>query len=119
MRDRERYRFRLLAYVFMPDHAHFIVVPAKGRTISATMRVIKGGIARVVNQSTERKGTVWQGGFFDRVATTLDQLNAYIGYVHNNPVKAGFVTRAEDFVHSSAGGDCMLDYQEFLNEERA
>ena len=113
--DRERYGFRLLAYVFMPDHAHFVIVPADGRTISATMRVIKGGIAHRINEITGSKGACWQEGFFDKVAATLDQLNAYIQYIHNNPVKASLTPRAEDYLYSSASGDCMANYQEFLN----
>ena len=113
--DRDRYGFRLLAYTFMPDHAHFVIVPAEGRTISATMRIVKGGIARRVNETRGTTGQVWQEGFFDKMARTMEQLNAYIEYMHNNPVKALMVSRAEEYSFSSASGDCMKDYQEFLN----
>ncbi|MBI5289232.1 MAG: transposase [Chloroflexi bacterium] len=114
--DRDRYGFLLFAYAFMPDHAHFVLVPAEGHTISSTMRIVKGGIARRVNQLTGAKGTIWQEGFYDKVAHTIDQLNAYIEYTHRNPVTAGIVSRERDYALSSAEGSCLRDYQRFLNE---
>ena len=114
--ERDRYGFLLLAYTFMPDHAHFVIVPAEGHTISATMRVVKGGIARAINIETGAKGAVWQNGFYDRVARTTEQLNAYVEYTHRNPVAAGLVSRNEEYALSSADGRCMEDYQRFLNE---
>lgn len=114
--DRQRYGFLLLAYAFMPDHAHFVIVPAHGHTISTTMRVVKGGIARQINIAMGAKGAVWQDGFYDKVARTMEQLNAYIEYTHRNPVVAGLVSREAEYALSSADGRCMSDYQRFLNE---
>ena len=79
------------------------------------MRVIKDSIAHRVNELRGTSGSVWQEGFFDKMARTMEQLNAYIEYTHNNPVKALMLSRAEDYSFSSANGDCMKDYQEFLN----
>ncbi len=114
--DRQRYGFLLLAYAFMPDHAHFVIVPAHGHTISTTMRVVKGGIARQINIAMGAKGAVWQDGFYDKVARTMEQLNAYIEYTHRNPVVAGLVSREAEYALSSADGRCMGDYERFLNE---
>ena len=75
--DRDRYGYLILAFAFMPDHAHFVIVPARGHTISATMRIVKAGLARRLNSGASRKGPIWQDGFYDRVATTLEQLNAH------------------------------------------
>jgi REP element-mobilizing transposase RayT len=107
---RERYRVLLLAYVFMPDHAHFVLVPAASFDISRTMRVIKGGIARAINRSRGGTGTIWQDGFYDRVATGLQDLNAYITYVHDNPVRSQLVGAAEQYRWSSASSFVELDY---------
>ena len=114
--DRERYGFLLMAYAFMPDHAHFVIVPASGHDISATMRVVKGGIARRVNLLCRSKGTIWQEGFYDKMARTMEQLNAYIEYTHQNPVAAGLVEAKAEYPLSSANGNCIEDYQRFLNE---
>ena len=114
--ERVRYGFLLLAYAFMPDHAHFVIVPAQGHTISTTMRVVKGGIARQINIEMGARGAVWQDGFYDKVARTIEQLNAYIEYTHRNPVAAGLVAREGEYALSSADGRCMDDYQRFLDE---
>ncbi len=118
--DRERYGFLLLAYAFMPDHAHFVIVPASGHDISSgTMRVVKGSIARRVNRMSRLTGAVWQEGFYDKMARTKEQLNAYIEYTHRNPVDAGLVAVDTDYSLSSASGACAADYQQFLNEPDA
>lgn len=115
---RAAYGFLLLAYVFMPDHAHFVIVPAGDYTIAQTMRLVKGGIARRVNAVLGQSGKLWQEGFFEYAPRTREQLNAYIEYVHANPVKAGTVNMAESFAYSSADGSCMRDYQAFFEAER-
>lgn len=94
--ERKRYAFLLLAYVFMPDHAHFVIVPAPGYTTTQTMRIVKGSVARRVNGALGTKGAIWQEGFYDRIAHTLEQLNAYVEYVHKNPCEAGIAGSAED-----------------------
>ncbi|MBI5288705.1 MAG: transposase [Chloroflexi bacterium] len=115
---REQYGFLLLAYVFMPDHAHFVIVPTGDFSVSQTMRLIKGRIARRTNGLLNQEGRLWQEGFFEYAPRTIEQLNAYIEYVHANPVKAGLAGRPEDYDHSSASGDCMAHYESFFEAER-
>ncbi len=116
--DRERYGFLLPAFVFMPDHAHFVIVPAAPYSISHTMRIVKGSIARRINKATGQRGRLWQEGFFDKAPRTRDDVNTYIDYIHGNSVKAGMVARPEDYAYSSASGRGMSDYQRFFEEER-
>ena len=94
---RARHGFLLTAYAFMPDHAHFVIVPAGGYTISQTMRAVKGAIARRTNAELGTDGAVWQDGFSDDVAFTARKLNTYIEYVHANPVEAGIVKDAATY----------------------
>jgi len=115
---KEHYGFRVLAYVFMPDHAHFVIVPAPGYTISQTMRVIKGSIARRVNAAAERAGSVWQDSFRADLPKSLDALNAYIRYIEDNPVAGGLSPTRESYPYSSADGRCIAEYREYLATER-
>jgi REP element-mobilizing transposase RayT len=112
--DRDRYRFALLSFVLMPDHAHFIVVPAPGFGISQTMRLIKGNISRHINEHGGTIGSVWQDGFYDRVARSREDLNDMIKYVEENPVKAGLSDSVASYPYSSADGSCTQDYQRAL-----
>jgi REP element-mobilizing transposase RayT len=111
---RAQYGFSLLAYCFMPDHAHFVIVPAEGYSISQTMRVIKGSIGRRINKLRNDDSPVWQEGFFDKVVFTREQLNAYIEYTEQNPMKAGLAAGAALYEFSSAEGSCHPDYAAFL-----
>src|SRR5438045_351074 len=101
----------------MPDDEHFVIVLSEEQTISSTMRIVKGSIARRVNEHMGRKGSIWQEGFYDKGARSIEQLNAYIEYTHRNPVDAGLVERSVEYAYSSADGRCMVDYRRFLDEE--
>src|SRR4029078_5715865 len=88
LRLRRDYSMLLFAFVFMPDHAHFVLVPLDGHTLGQTMRLVKGSIARRVNVVRHAPGTRRQEGFYDKIARTREQLNTFIEYVHENPVAA-------------------------------
>jgi REP element-mobilizing transposase RayT len=115
--QRNRHGFLLRAFAFMPDHAHFVVVPHVSSNVSGTMRIIKGSIARRVNEHLGISGPLWQEGFFDRVARTRGQLHAYIEYVHQNPVAARLVDDVSAYPYSSGDGRCMADYHAFFEEQ--
>jgi REP element-mobilizing transposase RayT len=115
---RERYKMRLFAYCFMPDHAHFVIVPGAPHTLSQTMRLVKGSIARRINEAEDTSGKVWQEGYFDKAVRSVDQLNQYIKYTQENPVKAGLCDEPEGYPFSSAGGRCLDDYHAFFEDER-
>ena len=117
-RQRAQYEFLLLSFVFMPDHAHFVIVPKYGYTTSQTMRLIKGSVARRVKLVRAKSVPIWQEGFRDNAAQTLDELNAYITYVERNPVVAGLVDEASAYPYSSGDGRCLEDYRKFFEIER-
>lgn len=116
--QRDKYGFLLMAFAFMPDHAHFVIVPAPEHSISQTMRVIKGSIARAVNECRGIEGAVWQTGFFDKNPRNVEELNEFIRYTHDNPVAAKLSSRAEDYAYSSADGGCLDDYRRFFEIEQ-
>ena len=89
--------------VVMPDHAHMIFVPLvdgpKNEMVSlATItQAIKSASAHNINRMLGRKGTVWQEESFDHVLRSSEALDRKIDYVLNNPVRAGLVTKLEDY----------------------
>lgn len=89
--------------VVMPDHAHLVFVPLvdhRKREVIALATItpaIKGASAHNINRALGRKGTVWQEESFDHVLRSFEALDQKIEYVLNNPVRAGLVTRAEDY----------------------
>jgi len=98
---RSAHRFLLTAWVFLPDHWHAIIFPRSPLTISRVMESIKVSATRLINARRAERGVLLQGRFFDRALRTVKEYNEKVAYIHWNPVKAGLVSRAEDWKWSS------------------
>jgi REP element-mobilizing transposase RayT len=87
-----------LAWVLMPDHAHWIVELAGTDSLSNTIGALKKAIATQVNVTRGSVGqTLWQGGFHDRALRKEDDVVVVARYIVANPVRAGLVTRVGDY----------------------
>ena len=55
------------------------------------------------NDATTRgaEGGLWQPRFFDRALRSVKEYNERVEYIHLNPVRAGLVSRPEDWRWSS------------------
>jgi putative transposase len=89
------------AYCLMPNHVHLIAVPASEDGLRRAIGEAHRQYTRRVNFRKKRRGHLWQGRFASFV---LDDyyLFAATRYVEWNPVRAGLVTRPQDYPWSSA-----------------
>ena len=102
MRERrERHRFLVTAWVFLPDHWHAIFFPSSPLTISRVMEAIKVSSTLLISGRRAERGLVWQGRFFDRALRTVKEYHEAVDYLHTNPVRAGLAKQAEDWPWSS------------------
>jgi REP element-mobilizing transposase RayT len=62
----------------------------------------KSFTARQMNRQMGTSGKVWADDYFDRFIRNESHFASAVGYVENNPVKAGLVGRAADWAFSSA-----------------
>jgi len=111
--------FLLFAYVIMPDHFH--LVTDRPRKPSIVLQFIKGIVSRRVlgylkearfesslrklehdNWKRNHRYSLWQHDSDVFSITSESTFMEKINYVHQNPVRAGFVERAEDYRWSSA-----------------
>lgn len=99
---RKAYGFLITAWVLLPNHWHAIVYPYHPLTISGLMHGIKASSASRINKGRNEAGCLWQPRFFDRALRTVKEYHEACAYIHRNPVKAGLVARAEDWMWSSA-----------------
>jgi putative transposase len=96
-------KYFLHVAVIMPDHVHLIFTPlahAEKRAIYSLAEImggIKGASAQLINRELDRRGRVWQIESFDRVLRSSESLDAKVGYIVGNPVRAGLVARSEDY----------------------
>ena len=129
-RAREKHRFRLIAWVVMPDHVHIIIVPrvvvgydngwplvASTSTVKNIYATLKKSVSSVVlNRWREINAPIlprltlpdgsmhfWQpGGGFDRNIRDDAECWKEIRYIHNNPVRRELVRHAAEWPWSSA-----------------
>jgi len=98
----DRQRYRLSAWVVMPNHLHFLATPCAGVELSDIQHSLKSYTAHEANKILGRAGQFWQVEAFDRFIRNHDHYAKTIVYIENNPVKAGLCAKASDWRFSSA-----------------
>jgi len=115
---RERDRFRLFAWVVMPEHVHLYVMPAPpGGKVAPSLWRLKRDFAKLVIRRWRRLGApvlaritdaagkphFWlPGGGYDRNIHSDSEHHEKITYINENPVRRGLVARSIDWRWSSA-----------------
>ena len=111
--DRERYKSLLLrfsrefglkiwAYCLMNNHVHLIVVPEKPESLAIVIGRTHKQYTENINSRKGWRGSLWQGRFKSNAILTERYVYSAVRYVERNPVRAGIVERAEDYLYSSA-----------------
>jgi REP element-mobilizing transposase RayT len=95
-------KYELYAFCIMPNHVHAVMKPLlKGietyYTISEIMHGIKSYTSHKINKLSKTSGKVWQAESFDHVVRDETELREILNYVINNPVKAGFVDKWDEW----------------------
>lgn len=118
----DRYMYRIVAFVLMPEHIHLLVYPTTtpvkiNHLLSAIKQPHSVRIRKILENShshllkrlivQERPGKwsfrYWQEGpGYDRNLSTRSATLAAIHYIHENPVRRGLVAKATDWKWSSA-----------------
>lgn len=94
-------RFRLLAWVVMPNHAH-VLVEIWQTPLSKVMQNWKSITAVGANKILGRTGTFWQPEYWDHFMRSEEQTRKTIRYIESNPVKANLCRTPEAWPHGSA-----------------
>ena len=91
----------LAAYAIMSNHVHLLLLPKAAP--SRLLQSFKGATAREANRILGRTGeTFWQAESYDHWVRDEAEWARIVAYIHQNPVQAGLVQRAEDYKWSSA-----------------
>lgn len=95
-------RYRLSAWVIMPNHVHLLAAPCSGYSLSSIMHSLKSFTAQHANRTLGRKGRFWFEDYFDRYIRNAQHFENAVGYIESNPVRAGLVKSQSDWPFSSA-----------------
>jgi len=97
-------RYRLGAWVVMPNHVHTVVTPLPGVTLSAILHSWKSFTAKAANALLPEKAAraFWQRESYDHWCRDEEEVERCVRYVEGNPVKANLCRTAEEWPWSSA-----------------
>jgi REP element-mobilizing transposase RayT len=111
---------KLYAYVILENHIHLV---AQSDDIGRSMRHFKSFTAKELLKLLQREGAhtllkqfqfykkahkkdrtyqIWQEGYQPKLMQTDAMMLEKINYIHNNPVKRGYVDEAKHWRYSSA-----------------
>jgi len=96
--------FRLLAYVILPDHFHWLMrVGDPSGNFSTVLHSVKRNFTLNFKKAHGITSplSLWQDRFWDHVIRDEQDLNNHFDYIHWNPVKHGYVERPEDWAQST------------------
>lgn len=97
-----RTHYDLHYWVVMSNHAHIMITPFGGVSLSDAMQRIKGASSKRIHEKLGGRGRLWQPESFDRLVRNDDMRDRVAHYIHWNPVKAKLCKQPEDWPYSSA-----------------
>lgn len=100
-------RCKIYAWCLMSNHLHLLLAPID-ESIGDVMKVLELKYVFYFNGKYERTGAMFQGRFRSVPVRDDRQLLTEVRYIHMNPVKAGMVSRPEQYAMSS--------YREYLRD---
>jgi putative transposase len=107
---------RIRSYTLMTNHVHLIAVPHNQTSLSRTLHDAHTNYSRYFNSKYGFVGHAWQGRPHYSAMDESHMWNA-VRYVERNPVRAGLVARAEDYLWSSAAAHCGLRDDILLSDD--
>lgn len=104
----QRVPVRLLAYCLMPNHFHLVIQPTEDGQLSTFMKLLEGTHSKRwhAHRQTTGTGAVYQGRYKAFPIQSDRHFYAVCRYVERNALRAGLVTRAEDWPWGSLAERC-------------
>jgi putative transposase len=99
----EAHGWTLQAWAVFPNHYHFIAQSAKPETLRRLVRELHSRSASGLNRHQDAPGRKVWFQYWESLITFHRSFLARLNYVHQNPVRHGFVARAHEYKWCSAG----------------
>ncbi len=90
------------AYALMTNHFHLMVTPSDRTGLSTMMQSVGRTYVPAFNSKHRRTGGLWEGRYRSFVIESEGYWLKCMRYVELNPVRAGIVSRSEEYRWSSA-----------------
>lgn len=96
----DRVDWQVLAWCLMTTHYHLLVVVPEEPRVSWAMQTVNSVYAREFNSRHRRRGHLFGDRFTDTLVESPGQTLRTVAYILDNPVRAGIVEKAEDWLWS-------------------
>ena len=102
------FKLSIISYVIMPSHIHLLIGFPMIENLSKIIQGFKSVTSKQVRRLSlielaDNNYKLWKPRFDDLIITSEKQLKIKMEYIHNNPVKAGLVDKADMWAYTSAG----------------
>lgn len=104
----QEYQIAVIAYCLMTNHYHFLLRQVGDIPISTLIQMVFNTYVQAVNRQQGRTGTLFEGRYKHVNVDREEYLIHVCRYIHGNPVKAGLVSRPQDWPFSN--------YLEWINK---
>ncbi len=107
---RQSHPFEIVAMVVLPDHLHAIWrMPEEDADFPLRWSLIKAAFSLAIpkteairnSRKHKRERGIWQRRYWEHQIRDEGNLEKHVDYVHFNPVRHGYATRAVDWPYSS------------------
>lgn len=88
---------RILAWVLMPDHVHWLLQLGEKHDLGTLVRRLKSSSALQVNRTLGRTGKLWAEAYHDHAVRKDEHLQDIARYIVANPLRAGLVEHIGDY----------------------
>lgn len=96
----------IYAYCLMPNHVH-LLLSEKHWHVGDVMKAIASSYVFYYNKKYGRIGHLFQDRFKSEPCNTPEYFFTLFRYIHQNPIKAGLVKLAKEYVYSSWPNDYL------------
>jgi putative transposase len=88
---------RMLAWVLMPDHVHWLLQLGERDDLSTVINRLKSSSSRQANRVLGQNGAIWQKSFHDHALRAEEDIRKVARYIVANPLRAGLVEQINDY----------------------
>ncbi|UCC39536.1 MAG: transposase [Candidatus Aminicenantes bacterium] len=98
---KKRYPLNIFAYCLMPNHFHIVLKPNRANHLSNWIQLLMTSHVRRYHNHYQTNGHIWQGRYKNFIIQRDEHLLTVLRYVEANPIRAGLVSSARDWLWSS------------------
>ena len=98
--------YNLISYCIMTNHVHLLISEVNIQLFKI-LQSIKSFTAKQINKKINSTGKIWQRESYDHIVRENTNINNYVNYILQNPVKAGLVSNTKDWKYNYFNDDLI------------